>query len=205
VATNYKRILNEVRDCHKDIKCLEKRVKRFESIHLKNKDVFEPGNQFVSFNREESFSRLKKRLEKPSSVLGSIMGGGPKVEFLKDLFPNYWNSANQSHTVLDNFLNFSYPMRDWSGHLLALKKSSDKLSIKLAKTIQKAQTNYVNELTEIAKGYKLGNLTKEQAQIKVQGSLVKFSNDSKIYEVMKDWFQTKVTFRYVGSISKLVA
>lgn len=205
VATNYKRILNEVRDCHKDIKCLEKRVKRFESIHLKNKDVFEPGNQFVSFNREESFAKLKQKLEKPSSLLGSVTEGGPKVEFLKDLFPNYWNSANQSHTVLDNFLNFSYPMRDWSGHILALKKSSDKLSIKLAKTIQKAQTNYVNELTEIAKGYKLGTLTKEQAQIKVQGSLVKFSNDSKIYEVMKDWFQTKVTFRYVGSISKLVA
>jgi hypothetical protein len=162
-----KRPALEVRDAHNNFAMLYNKVARNTYYLQEGRAPFKVAKDLQAFDAVNSFKKFD-----------------PDVQAtLKTLFPNkakpgidYSPSELQA---LDVFNNFSWPLRDWDGHIQFLGEPN------LAKTIEAAQSKYKIELKAISNDLAANKITKEQAGVKVHGALVEFANESKIREAFK--------------------
>lgn len=160
VAYMQGRVASEIRDCHKNLNCLESRVKR-ETLFLMNGK-----KNFQKYAKMDAFDTMVV----PYNI-------NPKIfEMLKELFPAF-NNMDVAH--LELYRNFTYPLRSWSTHLSLLKKPE------LAKTVEMAQEQYINKLLKISQQYTTKTINRAEARREVMGALVEFAYDSKLYEAFK--------------------
>lgn len=160
VAYMQGRVASEIRDCHKNLNCLESRVKR-ETLFLMNGK-----KNFQKYAKMEAFDTM---------VVPYNMN--PKIfEMLKELFPAF-NDMDVTH--LELYRNFTYPLRNWSTHLSLLKRPE------LAETVNLAQEEYINKLLKISQRYTTKTITIGEARREVMGALVEFAYESKLYEAFK--------------------
>lgn len=162
-------VVQEVRDCHKNIQCLREHV-------LRTAYYAEYGNeQFANAAKLKAFDSVRDFEKLPQSV----------QQTLEKVFPAPPSPANiyseEERLARSVYRNFAYPMRDWSGHLELLKKPELKLSVTTA------QNSYQERLTEIAAKLEAGEMDKKAASLEIQGALAKFSKDSGLKEAMDQW------------------
>lgn len=200
IAANTKRIISEVRDCHKNPSCLEQRVDRLINVYSKGRAPFAEASDFIPFDRKMIFGKLENVTaeSKNQNLLSRFLRRISKTEnskvtnMLKELYPNYWQNSRGAPEVLDKFLNFSYPLRDWSGHVKVLQNTADELSVDLSYKIKAAQDKYIQDLEDIAHNYASKAISSDQAKIATQAALTEFVENSQLYKVMNKWMETRL-------------
>lgn len=190
LAHESKRIVSEIRDCHRDLDCLESRVQRLVKFYQQDGDLFNEATNFIPFNREESFKRLIEVTRDPNSTKKLST---PASTMLDDLYPNLMDFNQPSdRRMFDFFANFAFPYRDWSGHLKALSSTADSLGLDLAQSIYDAQELYTQRLKSIANDRFSRSITKEEAKVLTQAALVNFVTESKLYETIRHWLNGRL-------------
>ena len=173
VAVDARRIVNEVRDCHKDFRCLEERVRRIMTVHQKGKESFLAANDFLPFQRESSLYTLSELTREVGESSSDV------AKMLRNLYPRKPS-------------NFAYPVRDWSGHVKVLEEVSERLGVDLGQSIEKAKTAYIKKLQRIELLRQSEQITPFEAKQQIQAALVRFSEESRIYEVLEAWMTKKL-------------
>ncbi len=162
-----KRPALEVRDAHNNFQMLYNKVLRNTYYLQEGRAPFQAAKDLQAFDAVKSFEKFD-----------------PEVQtMLKELFPNKAKpgvdySADEIE-ALNVYRNFSWPLRDWSGHIDFLEYP------KLSATIDSAKTKYVVDLRTIQRDLQAGTINKDQAAVKVQGALVEFADSSKLREAYK--------------------
>jgi hypothetical protein len=165
-----RRIVFEARDCHSDPKCLGDRLLRNSFFMEEGTAKMADASQFKAFDSVGDFEKLS---EKNQSML-------------KDLFPAKIEAHNADEytgdalLAVEVFRNFSWPLRNWATHIEFFGEKA------LGQKIQFAQGKYVSRLDDIQTRFSSGALTKTQAQAEIQGAVVKFADESKLYETFKN-------------------
>lgn len=171
VAYKKGRLASEVRDCHQNVKCIEDRIIRETYFLMKGKEKFKSFSNFQQLDTIKDFKNIE-----PEDI----------QYMLKDLFPVYGHFTQRE---LELYRNFSYPYRDWSGHIEALGKQG------LKGQVEKAQSEYTEKLKNILFEYNakmISNdenakkLAKAEAQVQVMGALAEFSKKSGLVDAMKE-------------------
>ena len=171
VAYKKSRLASEVRDCHQNVKCIEDRIIRETYFLMKGKEKFKSFSNFQQLDTINDFKNIE-----PTDI----------QYMLKDLFPVYGHFTQRE---LELYRNFSYPYRDWSGHIEALGKPG------LKGQVEQAQSEYTEKLKNILFEYnakmisndqKIKDLAKAEAQVKVMGALAEFSKKSGLVDAMKE-------------------
>lgn len=161
IGYKHNRLASEVRDCHKNLKCLEEKLIRETYILMKGRHDFAVYKDFAPFDAIHVF---EQEIPHDSKVM------------LSSLFPSHAQSLQPD---LQIFRNFSYPLRNWKKHIEVLEMPE--LTLKVAN----AQKAYVKALKAIDTEYSANHITKEAAQAKVMGALGAFSKESGLLEAMK--------------------
>lgn len=162
VAFKKSRLASEVRDCHQNVKCIEDRIIRETYFLMKGKEKFKSFSNFKQLDTIKDFKNIE-----PADI----------QYMLKDLFPVYGSFTQRE---LELYRNFSYPYRDWSGHIETLGKPG------LKEQVEQAQSEYTEKLKSILFEYNAKKLTKAEAQVQTMGALAEFSKKSGLVDAMKE-------------------
>ncbi|MFZ4714559.1 MAG: hypothetical protein ACOYL6_12630 [Bacteriovoracaceae bacterium] len=171
-----RRIVLEARDCHSDPKCLGDRLLRNSFFLQEGTEKMVGASTFTAFDSVNDFSKLSQKNQ----------------NMLRKLFPAKVEAHNADQYVddallaVETFRNFSWPLRNWATHVEFFGKPG------LDESIRLAQNNYVGRLNEVEARYKAGLITMDKAQAEVQGAVVMFAEESKLYET----FQNKLVEMY---------
>lgn len=176
------RIVFEGRDCHSDPRCMGDRMLRNSFFMVEGRLQFASASEFLAFDSVNDFMKLSEKNQ----------------NLLKDIFPPRIEAHNVTEYVGDALLavevfrNFSFPLRSWSGQLKFLNVNG------LDETVKLAQRKYVSRLDDIEARYSSNAITREQAQIEVQGAVATFSEESKLYEAYKTKLKSMYGEQYEG-------
>jgi hypothetical protein len=165
VARKQNRMAIEIRNCHKNPACLEEQLKREIYFMQEGKHVFEAAaTTLKQFDRKQAWNKLSSK----------------NRSFLEKLFPKY-GSYSSNHTAV--YMNFSYPFRDWSGHVDLYNNPALKSSIK------QAQAQYIETVTKLRKDLYWNKIDELGAKAQVQGALNKFIIDSGLFEATEKYYK----------------
>lgn len=178
VAYKKTRLASEVRDCHRNLKCIEDRIKRETSILIQGKESFTAFKNLKAFDSENDFMKLDSTARAA----------------LREIFPKY---GSYNAAVTERFRNFSYPLRDWSEHA---KLSSDP---NLSQKILAAQEEYVSYLNQQITRYNKREISKEEAQKLIMGELSAFPEKSGLMQLMKEKYQELITPQELKALEHL--
>lgn len=178
VAYKKTRLASEVRDCHRNLKCIEDRIKRETTILMQGKETFAAFKNLKAFDSENDFMKLD-----------STARAG-----LREIFPKY---GSYNAIVTERFRNFAYPLRDWSEHA---KLSNDPNFLQKIKAVQEDYVNFVNQ--QIAR-YNKREISKEEAQKLIMGELSAFPEKSGLMQLMKEKYQELITPQELKALEHL--
>lgn len=159
----------EIRHAHKDFETLRAYVERdLLSLHS-NRTPYRGFSKARAFNSRNAFRSLPLDVQK----------------MLKELFPSKVNNrfTYSQEEILANevYRNFSYPLRLWGPFTKALNRPD------LNPTISAAKESYRKALKDIARKFHTKKITKEQAQIEVQGALAQFADSCKLVPALEEF------------------
>ncbi|MBP9680278.1 MAG: hypothetical protein KBD76_02645 [Bacteriovorax sp.] len=172
VAYKEGRMASEIRDCDKDLKCLEEKIDREIFFLSQGRERFAPFRKLISFDSMKDFNTKIPMLDRST---------------LKMLFPAYQRSSEKE---LELYRNFAFPYRDWSKHVELLGK------VDLKMRIEEAQNNYSYALREISLECQMRKISYAAAQAKVIGELTTFVHKSGLASA----FQDKLNELIIGPI-----
>ena len=178
VAYKKTRLASEVRDCHRNLKCIEDRIKRETSILIQGKESFAAFKNLKAFDSENDFMKL-------DSTARST---------LREIFPKY---GSYNAVVTERFRNFAYPLRDWSEHA---KLSNDPNFLQKIKSVQDEYVAFLNQ--QVAR-YNKREITKEEAQKLIMGELSAFPEKSGLMQLMKEKYQELITPQELKALEHL--
>jgi hypothetical protein len=159
------RIVLEVRDAHKNMAVLVNRLMRSTYFLMKDRNQFLKYNSLTVFDSEMSWSLVPQEIQ----------------ELLKTLFPSK-NSFD--HPVYELYRNFSYPLRDWSGHIALFKNDN------LGEKVREAQNRYLEKLSNLAQMMRNASEDHESLKIKAQAALAQFSVESRLAESISTYYES---------------
>lgn len=162
-------IVLEIRDCHKNLACLQERLMRAVHFQMSGKSQFRKTTTLDVFDPAADYEKLSA---KSRTMLERVFPS-------KQPEGDYYTPDNAQ--AMQVYRNFAFPARDWQGHIATFGQPD------LANTIAAAKAEYFTSLDEIADALTAGRLTNAQASVKVQTALAKFSNDAKIHDAMDSW------------------
>ncbi|MDO9182616.1 MAG: hypothetical protein Q7U04_09415 [Bacteriovorax sp.] len=178
VAYKKGRIASEVRDCHQNLKCIENRIIRETYFLMKGKENFHNFSTLSTFDSELAFRALPKEVQ----------------SMLKLVFPSYGSFKQKE---LELYRNFSYPLRDWSNHVISLNAPE------LTQQIETAKLEYIESLKEITKELQTNTIDEKMARVKIMGSLGKFSKSSGLQDAMKSQYNHLINPSELKNFDKL--
>lgn len=180
VAYKKDRIASEIRDCHKNTKCLQDKVIRETYFLMKGRKSFTAFQSLIPF--DSTTNKFKELLtDDTRNWLESFF---PKVEITM----MKWNEVHK---------NFAYPFRDWSKHIEILNTPG------LKEKIERAQSAYAEELNKITDDFMNRNIDSDTAKARYAGALGQFSRASGLNDSMKEKYKELVDPTELSFFEKL--
>lgn len=161
------RVSQEVRDAHKDEAVLIERVTRSLLYMQEGRSGFLRAADIKPFDSEAQFKTLSTAVQ----------------SFLKTVFPHKAPARVQEFEnalfVHETFRNFAYPLHDFRPWLSFMNRMD------LVKTVEAAQSAYVQKLEALASRLEHGEIKSDQASREAQGALAEFAPSSRLSEAFQ--------------------
>lgn len=162
-------VVLEVRDAHNNMPALLDRMMRNMFFLQFGRQQFAGAAHLEAFDAVQCFARF------PTQTQNMLMKLFPRKTAVNESYDNAEKSA------LSVFRNFSYPLRDWSGHLSFLQAAQ------LKPVVERAQQAYLGKLARIAQDLESGKIQASEASRRTQGALAQFSIESRLTETYSRW------------------
>lgn len=163
----------ELRNSHKDVKDLKRKVYRDAVAHANGLDRYMPFALVPAFDSVRHFDRMPKDVQ----------------ALLKTLFPSKadprFQYEEQERRVLEVYRNFSMPMQDFRPMAKALLDVDNEVSLMMYR-VQTSQQVYMFKLTDIARDLNANRMRPETAKAKVMGAVAEFYQSSGIVEAFEN-------------------